>query len=45
MASELESASVDQLSGLGCTVTIVNGQYDQMRLGAVAEASQMPLET
>ncbi len=36
---------MDQVAGLGCLVTIVNGQYDQMRLGAVAEASQMHLET
>ena len=45
MASVLESASVDQVVGLGCLVTIVNGPYDQMRLDAVAEASQMHLET
>lgn len=44
-ASVLESVSVDQVVGLGCPVTIVNGQYDQMRLDAVAEASQMHLET
>lgn len=33
--------SVDQVSGLGCPVTIGNGQYNQRRLEAVAEASQM----
>ena len=34
---------MDQVSGLGCPVTIGNGQYDQRRLDAVAEASQMHL--
>ncbi len=36
---------MDQVVGPGCLVTIVNGPYDQMRLDAVAEASQMHLET
>lgn len=38
-ASVLASASVDQVAGLGCPVTIVNGQFDQMRLDARAYAA------